>query len=152
MIFKEWFKWIYNVPWSLKWFLLLILVRPVVDTLYFLKDVSIFLSPLIWIAALTPVLVFLSLTLGKKQSIKTGFSYIDLMMVIWVGVVLINTLQLYFEMDVLTASDIFLRSTIPYFIYFYSRYFMRSMRHLYFFVRSALFSDRKSVVLGMRLI
>src|SRR5690625_437077 len=120
--------------------LLLILVRPVVDTLYFLKDVSIFLSPLIWIAALTPVLVFLSLTLGKKQSIKTGFSYIDLMMVIWVGVVLINTLQLYFEMDVLTASDIFLRSTMPYIIYFYSRYFIRSMRNLYFLVITALFA------------
>src|SRR5690625_2391645 len=105
MIFKEWFKWIYNARWSIKWLLLLILIRPVADIFYFLKDVSIFLSPQIWLAVLTPFCVFLSLAFGKKEGERTGLSYIDAIILIWGGIVTINGFNLYSELDFIAASD-----------------------------------------------
>src|SRR5690625_842732 len=140
MIFKEWFKWIYNARWSIKWFLLLILIRPVADIFYFLKDVSIFLSPPIWLAVLTPFCGFLSLAFGKKEGERTGLSYIDAIILIWGGIVTINGFNLYSELDFIAASDVFLRSTIPFFIYLYARVFIRSMQHLYFILLTALFA------------
>lgn len=138
MIFKEWFNWIYNAPWSIKWFILLILIRPVVDVFYFVKDISIFLSPPIIVAALTPFLVLISIGIGKKNRIRTGLSYIDLVVCIWAGIILLNSISLLDELDVILWLDVILRLIIPFFIYLYSRVFVRSLQHLYFILITTL--------------
>lgn len=138
MIFKEWFSWIYNVRWSIKWFLLLILIRPVVDVFYFLKDISILYSPPILVAALTPLLVLLSIAIGKRQGVRTGFSFLDLVVGIWAGIIIINSLSLFSELDIFIWADIVLRLTIPFFIYLFARFFVRSMQHLYFILITTL--------------
>jgi len=140
MIFKEWFKWIKNVPWSFKWFLLLILIRPVADTFYYIKDTSIILSPPNIIAALTIPLVFLSTTTGKRSGVRSGMSYIDLIVIVWGGLVFMNGVTLFLDLEFLSALETFLRSTIPFAIYLFARVFVRSMQHLYIILLTALFA------------
>lgn len=140
MIFKEWLKWIKSVPWSFKWFLLLILIRPISDAFYYLKDISILISPPNIIAVLTIPFVFLSITTGKRPGIRSGLSYIDLIVIMWGTLVLMNAMSLFFVLDDFTALEYFLRSIIPFAIYVYARFFVRSMQHLYIILLTALIS------------
>src|SRR5690606_40353001 len=60
MSFGAWRRWVAELPWALRWFVVLVLVRPLLDTLYFLKEISPFLSPLYIVGVLTPVAVVAS--------------------------------------------------------------------------------------------
>src|SRR5690625_3767592 len=110
MIYIEWVKWINNIQWSFKWFLLLILIRPVADTFYYSKDTSIILSPPNIIAALTIPLVFLSTTTGRRSGVRSGMSYIDLIVIVWGGLVFMNGVTLFLDLEFLSALETFLRS------------------------------------------
>src|SRR4249920_2644732 len=71
MNFKEWKKWLGELPWSCKWFVLFILIRPVTDNFYNLKEISPLYSPLYILGILTPVFIllsFLSSRFPKKYS------------------------------------------------------------------------------------
>ena len=132
MILKYWHYWLKTTPWSFKWFILLILLRPVIDIFYYLKDISPFLSPLYIVAGLTPVLVVLSVIFGKLPNIPTRISYLDILMSLWALIILLNGMLLLYTEDMLSALDMILRLTIPFFIYLYSRFFVRSLRTLLF--------------------
>src|SRR5262245_10118257 len=60
MSFKEWRRWLKELPWSCKWFVLFILIRPVADNFYSLKEISPLYSPLYILGVLTPVFILLS--------------------------------------------------------------------------------------------
>lgn len=68
MKFNQWKIWLKSKPWILKWFILLVLIRPIIDNLYFLKDISPFLSPLYIAGVLTPLMVIYVLAKTKKPA------------------------------------------------------------------------------------
>ncbi|HRZ78170.1 MAG TPA: hypothetical protein P5248_12420, partial [Bacteroidales bacterium] len=58
---REWKHWVRSKPWALRWFIYLVLLRPVIDNLYYLKHVSPFLSPLYIVGVLSPLLALSAL-------------------------------------------------------------------------------------------
>lgn len=66
--FKQWRNWFSKQPWSYKWFLWLVLLRPVIDVFWFVKETALF-SPLQVAGVLT---VFLSIIYGIRLSGRKG--------------------------------------------------------------------------------
>ena len=129
MTFRRWSSWFRSVPWVLRWFLILVLFRPALDTLYFLKDVSPILSPLNIVGILTPdtciVLVLLS---RRLPPIRRTFA--DSVFFVWgaliaFNVVAVMTISLSFQ-----AIEVAVKLLSPFLIFLLARRLIRSKRDL----------------------
>ena len=128
MKFRDWKYWISTLPWSMRWFAILILIRPVSDVFYTLKEISPLLSPLYIVGVLTPVLILMSF-LSKKFP-KKGKSNVDFYFTIWGAIVFINLIIiLIFEFSLTVFGDC-LKYFTPVLLFFYLRHFIRSKRDL----------------------
>lgn len=128
MTYRAWKQWVQSLPWSLKWFVLLILFRPALDILYFLKDISSFLSPLYIIGALTPVLIlfsFISDTFPPKSE-----SFLDWVFSVWGVLLFFSALMMVFDNPSVEMLGEAIRQATPVFIYFFVRHLIRSKRDL----------------------
>ncbi len=123
MSFKEWRIWFTAMPWYLRWFVLLILLRPVLDNLYFLKNISPFLSPLYWVGILTPVLSVWALLKNRKIA-KT---IVDKWAGYWFVLIFMSAfaIVLYDPLNKLSI-EFFLKLTMPVYLYWIVRRVVRS--------------------------
>lgn len=138
MKFKEWFQWFKEVPWAVKWFVILILLRPIIDNFYKLKEVSPFLSPLNIVGALTPVLIFLSV-ISNKLSVKSR-SGVGNYFFIFGFIVIVNwvILDILFpDIDTIGNS---IKAITPPLLLFYLMYVIRSQRDLHGMLVAFLYS------------
>lgn len=138
MSYREWKQWYYSLPWLLRWFVLLILLRPVIDNFYYLKNISPFLSPLFIVGVLTPIL---SITAIFKW--KTRFdSIIDFYFKLWTILVFISIAFLFiFDPLSMLFYEYFLRLSMPVYIYFFARLFIRSKQDLNGVLQTFLYSS-----------
>jgi O-antigen ligase len=67
MKFSEWKQWYRSLPWAFKIFIWLILLRPLIDGFYFLKEVSPFASPLYIAGLINFLLAFYCIFRFKKN-------------------------------------------------------------------------------------
>ena len=70
------------MPWSLRWFIYLVLLRPLIDQLYYLKTVSPFLSPLYIVGVTTPFLCLFGIPRIKKQNTIISDSFFSIFTII----------------------------------------------------------------------
>ncbi len=138
MTFKEWKIWFKSKPWLLRWFPLLILIRPIIDQFYDLKQISPVLSPLYWVGVLTPVLCVWAIT-KFKSSIKTQPVYI---MNIWVALVIINSIiyLLIGSGNLITNLQIALKISVAAFLFPFLRVFIKSKIDLRGVIMTFLYS------------
>ncbi|MBE0644922.1 MAG: hypothetical protein IH600_12640 [Bacteroidetes bacterium] len=69
----QWLGWFNNLKIEKKWFVVVMLLRPVLEGLFFLKEVSIVLSPLYLLGIGVPIAVLLSIfTRYKKKAKEVG--------------------------------------------------------------------------------
>lgn len=144
MTFKQWTSWLGDLPWAFRWFPLLVLVRPVVDNLYFLKSVSPFLSPPYIVGVLTPVacvFAILRFKSPRRTPLDTAFLY-------WSVMVLFSALLLLFydPLSMLTF-EFMLKITMPVYLYFFLRRFITDLRDLHGILQSFLYSTLFVVLL-----
>jgi hypothetical protein len=122
MRFRQWYSWVLSKPWSLRWFILLIIIRPFVDNLYSLKYISPFLSPLFWIGAITPLLCIYPII--KRSYYKTR---INRFFNVWAVIILLNSLFLVLlPQEILYQLQWILRITMPIYLFAFLRVFIRS--------------------------
>lgn len=122
MKFKNWRIWVRSKPWMLKWFIILILIRPVIDNFYFLKDVSPFLSPLNWVGVLTPILCIPAIIQYNYHNNR-----LNQLFNIWSVLILLNTFFLLFqEVEFLNLSQWMLKLSIPVYLFAFLRIFIRN--------------------------
>lgn len=127
MKYSEWRLWFSSVPGPYKWFIYFILIRPIIDNFYFLKDISPVLSPLYIVGILTPILVLYSLQATPK-SVTTEM---DKRFKLWAFFLVMGlTFVLFNNIISVTYISIVLKSIIPVFIYFFCRRLIRSERDL----------------------
>lgn len=137
LTFKEWKSWLNQMPWVQKWFILLILLRPLIDAFYFLKEVSPFLSPLYLVGVATPVLA--SYTILKIP--KPNYSRLDTYFGIYTFLLSISCLALLVSDSMsLDALDNILKVTIPSFLYFFCRTIIKSKTDLHGILQTFLYS------------
>lgn len=140
MTYKEWKYWLGSLPWHLRWFVILVLIRPVVDNFYYLKNISPFLSPLYIVGILTPVLCVTAVALYRKKD----RSVIDVLFITWTALIGISLLFMFLnDPTSKTFLEYFLKLSMPVYLYFFLRLLIRSQRDLdgvlQAFVYSSLF-------------
>ena len=138
MTFKEWRQWYGELPWTGKWFVILILLRPIIDNFYKIKEVSPFVSPLNIVGVLTPILVLISV--ASKKTPRKNKSAIANIFFVFSLIVLINwtfILILYFNVSSLRDG---LKAITPQFLLLYFLCVMRDRRDLHGMLNAFLYS------------
>lgn len=122
MRLKYWWIWVKGKPLYLKWFIFFILIRPVAEQFYQLKEVSPLLSPLYWMGALT--LLFSIAGIIYSPRIK---SKLDNIFNTWAFLIIISTIALYFsEGNVMSYLSMAIKVVLPVFVYYFLRGFIKS--------------------------
>ena len=138
MNYRDWKAWASTLPWTMKWFVLLVLLRPIIDILYFLKDVSPVLSPLYIVGVLTPVMIVICLLSPKMP--RTRSTFLDTVIYAWGAVLVINCiLMLTLELSI-ESLQLILKQVTPIFLILYLRRFIRSKRDLIGLLTTFLYS------------
>ena len=119
---KEWYKWLKRTPWSLKWFILIILSKPIIDLFWYVKS-SGFLSP----GQLTGFLVFaLSISYWLKANKNYTRATTRIYFNVFATLLVLNALVI--TIIFLSTSSIgeFLRITLPVFMFLYVKSYVKS--------------------------
>ncbi len=137
MTFKEWTEWLNSLPWAFRWFPLLVIFRPIVDNLYFLKEVSPILSPPYIVGVLTPLLcinAFFNFKFPKFNAADKAFLY-------WSFTVLFGVLMLlFYDPFSLLTIEFVLKLSMPVYIYFFLRLLITDLRDLHGILQSSLYA------------
>ncbi|MFN2423757.1 MAG: O-antigen ligase family protein [Cryomorphaceae bacterium] len=137
MSFKEWRKWLGELPPVLRWFPLLVLLRPVIDNLYFLKEVSPLISPPYIVGVLTPVLCITALI----QYRLPRFTLADKSFARWSALLLISALfTVFYDPLSLLSLEFVLKLAMPVYLFFFLRILIRSRRDLHGVLTTFLYS------------
>ena len=127
MNYTDWKTWLRSKPWVLKWFIILVLTRPVIDNFYFLKEISPFLSPLYIVGLSTPILIIIArikIVRPFKTKIDSYFKY-------WAFFIYIGTFFVVIhDPFTLFSLELLLKLLLPVYIYFFARIFIRSKRDI----------------------
>lgn len=127
MKYRDWKIWLKSKPWILKWFIILVLLRPIIDNFYFLKNISPFLSPLYIVGVLTPILIIIAIS----KTPKPIRSKLDKYFKIWSVFVVIGIFfVILFDPLSVDSLEYLLKLSIPIYIYFFARRFIQSKRDL----------------------
>jgi hypothetical protein len=137
MTFKEWTEWLRELPWLLRWFPLLVVLRPLVDSLYFLKEVSPLASPPYLVGVVTPILAIAALVKFRFPP----FGKVDKAFMHWSIVVLLNCffLLLYDPLSLLSI-EFLLKLSLPVYLFFFLRLLIRDLRDLHGILQSFLYA------------
>ncbi|MCA1761508.1 MAG: hypothetical protein LC664_00710 [Flavobacteriales bacterium] len=146
MTHREWYEWLRELPWSLRWFPLLIVVRPLVDNFYFLKEVSPFLSPPYIVGVLTPVLAVSAMVKYRMPKLNS----IDKVFLYWGITVLFScAFLIFYDPLSLLSIEFVLKLSLPVYIYFFLRLFITELRDLHGILQAFLYG---SIFVGILLI
>ena len=119
--FKNWWRWFKRQPWSYKWFLWLVLLRPIIDVFWFVKESALF-SPLQVAGLLTFLFAFLyaiKLPSRKKGQIPLTFS-------LFAGLLVINLFLVATEIWTAGSFIRFVRFSTPILLFIYLAKAMRN--------------------------
>ena len=137
MTYKQWKAYWKKAPWTTKWFAIFILLRPIVDNFYQLKEISIFLSPIYILGVLTPVLAVYA---GSAMKKKNPGSPADDLMRFWLFLIGVNCIVLllgHFTFDNLGDC---IKYVTPPLIFFYLRKAINNREDLHFMLLTFLYS------------
>ncbi|HBH49839.1 MAG TPA: hypothetical protein DDX98_14435 [Bacteroidales bacterium] len=136
MSYKIWLQWIKSKPLTLKWFPILVLLRPIIDNFYFLKETSPLLSPLYWVGILTPILCIPAI-FNKTYFKSTSNTYFN----VWSLLILINIIFLFFlPINLLSLMQWLLKITLPVYLMLFIRVFIRTRNDLLGILTTFLYS------------
>ncbi len=136
--FRNWYGWMASLPWSKRWFVLLILFRPVIDGLYFVKDISPLLSPCYLVGALTPIIIvslFVARRLAKRNSVLQDAVFCALGVISAVNAIMVMATEVS-----LRTLEVALKLPLPCLIYLFSRHFVRSRSDIVGIITTFLYS------------
>jgi hypothetical protein len=117
MTYKEWKLWIKSLPWSLKWFPILVLIRPVVDQFWEFKQISPLLSPLYWVGILTPVFCLIGIKKFQFQSRTLPVKFFNL----WALIAFANAIIVLLLNPSLNYFILFLKVCLPIYVFYFLR-------------------------------
>ncbi|HKR03867.1 MAG TPA: hypothetical protein VJY62_04460, partial [Bacteroidia bacterium] len=113
-------------------------LRPIIDNFYYLKETSPFLSPLYIVGALTPFFIMYSIYKNKKPY----RSNIDTLFKIWGFIILVGIIMMgTYDLFSINYWDTILKISFPVYLYFFTRYFIRSRQDLEGILQTFLYSS-----------
>lgn len=136
MSFKNWKIWLGSLPWELKWFPILVVIRPVVDQFWELKHISPLVSPLYWVGILTPVLCLIGLRKFKAHN----HTLPSRLFRNWSIFAIVNGILIIIDHSNLNYFILILKITLPVYLFFFLRVFIVSKIDLMGILTSFLYS------------
>ncbi len=137
MTFAQWKAYWNKCNWTRKWFAVFILLRPIVDNFYKLKEVSSFLSPIYIMGVLTPVLAIAAMVSIRHKKINTAG---DELFRFWGLLILINCVVLLISWYSLDNLGNCIKYITPPLVFFYLRKAVRDKEDLHFILQTFLYS------------
>ena len=137
MSFTEWKAYWKKLNWTRKWFAVFILLRPIVDNFYKLKEISSFLSPIYIMGVLTPILAVSAMFSMRDKKVNNAG---DELFRFWGILILLNCVILlisYYSLDNLGNCIKYLTPPI---VFFYLRKAIRDKEDLHFILQTFLYS------------
>jgi O-Antigen ligase len=114
-----------------------VLIRPVIDNFYYLKEVSPFLSPLYIVGVLTPLLAIWTISRYNKPN----YSRLDTFIGIYSVLILLScTFLLIRDTFSFDAIEYTLKLSFPVYVYYFSRRLIRSKEDLHGLLQTFLYS------------
>ena len=115
----------------------MILLRPVIDNFYFLKEVSPLLSPLYIVGVLTPLLCLIAIFRYRK----IGYGAIDKVVLFWSLSILLTCILLFlYQPFSLLSIEFILKLALPVYLYYFARRLVTSRKDLHGLLQSFLYS------------
>ncbi len=138
MSIRHWWYWFKEQPASKSWFLVLILLRPIIDNFYELKETSPLASPLYIAGVLTPILILASRFDSRfKPAIS---STEESPFRIWSVLLVFNSVAFILIRFDLSALGDTIKYVTPVFLFYYSRRFVQSREDLHGILTTFLIS------------
>jgi len=114
-----------------------VFLRPIIDNLYFLKEISPFLSPLYIVGVLTPILTIVSMVKQPKPMQTTLDKYFKIWSIfMFIGILFV----ILFDPLSMISFEFLLKLSIPIYIYFFARIFIQNKQDLDGILTTFLFS------------
>lgn len=123
---KDLLTWFRSKKWYEQLFLFILLIRPVVEPFFYLKNSSPLLSPLYWIAFLS----FFICIKGISSNLKYKSPF-DMHFGIWTVLALLNIFCLFFSYELLEYVAAGLRLINPILIFYFLRGLIKNKSDLY---------------------
>lgn len=137
LTFKEWYYWLKELPLYFKWFPIVVLIRPITDQFYLLKEISPILSPLYWIGILTPIFCYWGIVKDRKLNLKA----VDYLFMIFSVISLFSIIGYFFQSG---ASLYSLRGVLKFaliiYLYPFLRHFIKNKRDLIGIIQTVLYN------------
>ncbi len=137
MSYKQWKAYWKKIDWTRKWFAVFILLRPIVDNFYKLKEISSFLSPIYIMGVLTPILCISAMvSMRNKKENGTG----DELFRFFGIIILLNCLMLLISFYSFDTLGNCIKYVTPPLVFFYLRKAVRDKEDLHFILQTFLYS------------
>jgi hypothetical protein len=145
---KTWWQWVKSKPLYLRWFILVLLIRPIAEQFYELKDVSPILSPLYWLGTLTLLFSIIGIIRGNKIKSKLDNTFL-----IWSLLAFFSVIALFFSSSgLMNFLNFGIKLTIPFLVYYFLRMFIHEKSDFVGLTTTFLFSciyPMASMILGI---
>lgn len=140
MKYREWLVWFNSLPWKFRWFVILILLRPLIDLAWDMKMPVFAASPLQIIGLLTPLIIFLLFLSGQLTIILRTGSVPARLFFWWSILICVNAVLITVMDPDVDRIAISLKIGLPVYLYFFFRHFIRSRAHLDGILTTVLYS------------
>jgi len=131
--FRSWLFWLKNITWSKKWFVLVILLKPIIDMFWDSKD-SGFFSPPQLLGVIFPFIALIS-TLGERNRLESP-PYLKILFVI---IFTNDVITILLEPSLIMFGEL-IRHVTFIVIFYYMIYFLNSEKNFQMFLHTFLYS------------
>ncbi len=138
MTFKEWKSWVSSLDWPLRWFIILILLRPIIDNFYYIKEISPFLSPLYIVGVLSPFLAIYAIITVPKPSYVRLDTYMGFMALL---IFLSSSVLIISDSFSLNSLEFLMKYPLPFLMYFFCRRLIQSKKDLHAVFQTFIYSS-----------
>ncbi|MBD3384433.1 hypothetical protein GF407_05835 [candidate division KSB1 bacterium] len=135
---KKWLRWIREQPWTFKWFIYLMLLRPVIDRFWQAKDPILHLSLLDVTGVAVPMIVIF--LLASRQLPPYQFKTTDKIFLAVAALVISNLIFFLTVRTTLLWFGVVLKTMLPFLLYFYLRHWLVSQRALHGLLTTFVYS------------
>lgn len=135
---KKWSQWVKEQPWTFKWFIYLILLRPVIDRFWQVKDPLLHLSLLDVAGVAVPMVVIFLLASRQLPAFKVKTT--DKIFLAIAAIVLTNLIFFLTLRTTLLWFGVVLKIMLPFLLYFYLRHWLVSQRALHGLLTTFVYS------------
>lgn len=139
MSFKKWKIWFKKLPWKHKWFIFLLLFRPLIDLTHDIEVLSS-MTLLHIVGGFTFIIIIFLYILGKLSPKIKSASSISGLFIFWSLLLILNSVLILVELFTLDRLHLVLKLLLPAYLYLFFRDFINSKGNLDGTLQTILYS------------